>query len=94
MRGQVGDRLPLDRLFLPNYHIQDLFCKGDDDPTCQGEKPVCPLAGIMRLHRQADLHDAKSQQDQSNGSDQAEDEIGQVVDCLDRITGRIADTGA
>ena len=94
MGGQVGDRLPLDRLFLPNYHIQDLFCKGDNDPAGQGQKTIRPLAGIMRLHRQAHLHDAKSQQDQSNGSDQAEDEIGQVIDCLDRISCCIADAGA
>ena len=43
----------------------------------------------MRLQRQTNLHDAKSQQNQADGSDQTEDEIGQVVHCLDRIPSRM-----
>ena len=80
--------------FLPNDHIQDLFRKRDDDPASQGQKAVCPLAWVMGLQRQPDLHDAKSQQYQSDGPDQAEDKIGQIVDCRDWISRRIADTCA
>ena len=79
---------------LPNNHIQYLFCERDNNSTCQGQKPVRSLTRVMRLQRQAYLHDAKSKQNQSDGSDQAEDEVGQIVDCLNRIPCRIADAGS
>lgn len=63
---------------LPNNHIQYLLRKGDDDPAGQGQKPVGALRGIVRFQRESDLHDAESQQNETDGSDQAEDEGGQI----------------
>ena len=71
-------------------HIQDLFCKRDDDPAGQRQKSVGTGTGIVRLHRQSHLHDAKPQQDQPDGSDQAEDKRGQIVHRGNRIACRKA----
>lgn len=32
---------------LPNDQVQDLFCKGDDDASCQSQKSIGSLAGIV-----------------------------------------------
>ena len=79
---------------LSHNHIQDLFGKSDDDPASQGQKPIGPLAWVMRFQRQSDLHNTKAQQNQTNGSDQAENEIGQVVHYANWISSRIADACA
>lgn len=65
----------LTAFFLPYNHIQNLFSECDDDSACQSQKAICSLARVMRLQRQTDLHDTKSQQNQSDGSDQTEDEV-------------------
>ena len=63
---------------LPNNHIQYLLRKGEDDPAGQGQKAVGALRGIVRFQRESDLHDAESQQNETDGSDQTEDEGGQI----------------
>ena len=73
------------------YHLsardqgQDLFGKGDDDAARKGEKAVAALAGVVGLERKSHLHDAPTEQDQPNRSDQTENEIAQVVHDGDRV---------
>ena len=73
-------------LLLSHDHIQNLLREGDDDPAGQGQKPIGALRRIVGFQRESDLHDAKPQQDQSDGSDQAEDEGRQIVHCRDWIS--------
>ena len=66
-------------------HGQDFLGEGDDDAAGQGQEAVGALAGIMGLEGQTHLHDAPAQQDQANGTDQAEDELTKVVHHSQRI---------
>ena len=38
---------PFHFFLLPNDQVQDLFCKGDDDASCQSQKSIGSLAGIV-----------------------------------------------
>ncbi len=75
----TGKRLSCDKR-------QDLLGKSDDDSAGKSQKPIGTLRRVMRLQRQADLHDAKAKQDQTYSSDKTEYEGGQIIDHLDRIT--------
>lgn len=65
---------------LADNQVENLLGKGDDDTACESEKAVRSLRGIVGLQGQTDLHNAKAQQDKSDGTDQTEDKGGQVVD--------------
>lgn len=56
----------------PGNQGQDLLRKCNDNPTRHSEDTVGPLAGIVALERQTDLENAEAQQDQTDGSNQAE----------------------
>ena len=76
--------------FLPYDRIQDLLRKRDHHAAGDSKKTVRPLAGIMTLQRQTNLHDAESQQDQTDRADQAENECAEVIDDRDRVAGGIS----
>ena len=67
---------------------QNLLGKGDDDTTRQGQKAVGTLGGVVALEGEAHLDDAPAQQDQAHSADQAENELGQVVDDGERVAAR------
>ena len=69
----------------PGNQCQDLLGERDDDPAGQGQESIRTLRRIMRLQRKADLHDAKTKQDQTDRPDKTEDEGGQIVDHRNRI---------
>ena len=71
--------LPLCLGILTGDQGQDFLGEGDDDATGQGQEAVGALRGIVGLQGQANLDDAPAQQDQADGTDQAEDEVAQVV---------------
>ena len=73
--------------FLSGDKGEDFLCEGDYDATGEGEKTVAALAGIVAGEREADLHDAPAQQDQTYGADQPKDEIREVVHHLDGVVG-------
>lgn len=62
----------------PGDEVEDLLRKGDHDAARDGEHTVGPLGGVVGLEGQAHLEDAITQQDEAHGTDQGEDEIGQV----------------
>ena len=64
---------------------QDLLRKCNDNPACHSEDTIGPLAGIVALERQTDLENAKAQQDQADGANQAEYKVRKVVDNCQRI---------
>ena len=74
---------------LPRFSAGDegenLLSEGDDDTACHRQHTVGALGGIVALEGQAHLQDAEAQQDETNGADQRENEIGQVVDHRQRI---------
>ena len=59
----------------PGNQGQNLLCKCNDNAACHGENPVGPLAGVMRFQRKANLQNAEAQQDQTNGTNQAENKV-------------------
>ena len=65
------------RINLAGNQSQDFLCKGDDDATCQSQEAVGTLRGIMG---QTHLDDTPAEQDQTDSADEAENEIGQVID--------------
>ena len=67
---------------------QDLLGERNDDAARDGQDAVCALRRIVRLERQADLQNAKAEQDQTNGTNQGKDKITQIVDDRQRITIR------
>jgi len=79
--------LPFCLGFLTGDQGQDLLGEGDDDAACQGQEAVGTLRGIVGLQGQAHLNNAPAQQDQADGTDQAEDELTQVIHHSQRIAG-------
>ena len=71
--------LPLCLGILAGDQGQDFLGEGDDNAAGQGQEAVGTLGGIMGLQGQANLDDAPAQQDQTDGADQAEDELRQVI---------------
>jgi hypothetical protein len=69
--------------------IQNFFGKGDNHAAGKGQKAIGPLGRVVGFERKADLHNAEAQQDQTDGPDQPEYEVGQVVDDGQRVVGRI-----
>lgn len=67
--------------------IQNFLGKGDYNAACKRQKAVAALAGVMALKGHTDLHHTPAQNDQADGTDQAEDEAAQVIDHLDGVTG-------
>lgn len=65
--------------------VKDFLGEHDDDAACQRKETICPLAGVMGFQRQADLNDAKAQQDQANGADDRKHERRKVVDDAHRV---------
>ena len=66
-------------------HGQDFLGEGDDDAAGQSQEAIGTLTGIVGLEGEAHLHDAPAQQDQADGTDQAEDELTEVIDHSQRI---------
>lgn len=64
---------------------QDLLGKGDQQTAEQAQNALRPLAGIVRLDRHTELHDAPAEDNDANGLDAGEDKIGEVVDDGQRI---------
>lgn len=56
----------------PSNQGQDFLRKCNDNPACHSEDTIGPLAGVMRFQRKANLQNAEAQQDQTNGTNQAE----------------------
>ena len=57
-------------------------------PPATVRNAVCALRRIVRLERQANLQNAKAEQDQADRTDQGKDKIAQVIDNRQRITVR------
>ncbi len=72
------------------YEIQDLFGKGNDDTSRDGQKSVCPLGRVVRFKRKAHLHDAEPEKNQPDSADQSENEVGQIVNNGQRVSPRFA----
>ena len=68
-----------------NNQVQDFLGEGDDDATGKSQEAVAALGGVVALERQANLNDTPAKQDQTNGADESENKIGQVVDNRDRV---------
>ena len=58
---------------------KDFLRKGDNDTTSEGQKAVGSLRRIVALERKTDLYDTEAKQDQTDGTDESENEIAQVV---------------
>lgn len=69
-----------DKITSAGDESQDLLGEGDDDAAGQGQETIGTLAGIVGLEGKAHLNDAPAQQDQAHSSDEAEDELTEVVD--------------
>lgn len=69
----------------PSNQGQDFLRKCNDNPACHSENTIGPLAGVVAFQRQTDLEDAEAQQDQTDGSNQAEYKVRKVVDNCQRI---------
>ena len=68
-------------------HIQNFLSEHDNHAAEEGQKAVCPLAGVMALQREANLHDAETQNDDADRADHGEDEVREVVHHLQRVIG-------
>ena len=75
----------LNFIILSGNESEDLLGKGDHNTASNGEHAVGPLRGVVALEGQAQLEDTEAQQDQADGSNQGEDELGKVVDYRQRI---------
>ncbi len=73
-------------LLLPHYQVKDFLSEGDDYSTCKCKEAIGSLRWIMALERKSHLHDAKSKQNQTDCSYQAEDKVRQVVYYRYRVT--------
>ena len=57
---QVQISIPPMNFLLACDKGQNLFCKGNDDATCKGQKTVCPLCRVVRLEQESNLHYTKA----------------------------------
>ena len=64
---------------------QDLLGECNDDAARDGQNAVCALGRIVRLERQANLQNAKAEQDQADRANERENEVAQIVDDRKRI---------
>ena len=71
-----------------------LLGKGDQEAAEQTQKALGALAGIVGLDGHTDLDDAPAQDDDADGPDRGEDEVGQVVDDGERVCGGQGRDGA
>ena len=66
---------------------EDLLRNGDHDPAEQTQEALGSLARVVALDRHTDLHDAPAEDNNADGLDRGEDEVGQVVDHGEGIVG-------
>ena len=62
---------------------EDLLCKGKHKPAEQAQEALGSLAGVMALDRHTNLDDAPAEDNNADGLDRGEDEVGKVVDWID-----------
>ena len=77
--------LPFPRHFSAGDQRQDLLGECNDDAACDGQDAVRALRRIVRLERQANLQNAKAEQDQADRANERENEVAQIVDDRKRI---------
>ena len=65
--------------------FEDFLGEDDDNAARDGQDAVGALGGVVRLEGQADLQNAVAEQNQADGADEREDEVGQVVDGGKRV---------
>ena len=82
----AGMDLPFPRRFSAGDQRQDLLGECNDDVASNSQDAVRALRRIVRLERQANLQNAKAEQDQADRADQGKDKITQIVDHGQRIT--------
>ena len=71
---------------LTHDKVKDFLREGDDDAAGKGQKAVGTLRRVVALERETDLHNAPAEQDKTDGADESEDEVGQVVDYGNGVT--------
>lgn len=64
---------------------ENLLGKGDHQPTEQAEEALGTLAGVMGLDAHSHLDNTPAQDDDTNGLDDVENEVGQAVDDGQRV---------
>ncbi len=64
-----------------------LLGEGDQQAAEQTQKALGALAGVVGLDGHTDLDDAPAQDDDADGPDRGEDEVGQVVDDGEGVRG-------
>lgn len=72
-------------LLSPSNQCQDFLRKCNNNPASHSEDAIRPLAGVVTFQRQTDLENAEAQQNQTDGADQAEDEVTQIIDHRQRV---------
>ncbi|EQJ32374.1 hypothetical protein QS9_3496 [Clostridioides difficile P20] len=66
---------------------QDFLCEGNDNAACKGQKSVSSLGRVVGFEGQTNLHDTKAEHNHTDSPHQTENEIGQIVDYLNRVIG-------
>ena len=64
---------------------EDLLCESDHQTAEQAQEALGTLACVMALDRHTDLDDAPAEDNNADGLDRGEDEVGKVVDHRDRV---------
>lgn len=77
--GAVFSTAPIVITGLADDEVKNFLRKGDDDATGKGQEAVAALGGIVALEGQTNLNNTPTKQDQPDGTNESEDEIGQVV---------------
>ena len=67
--------------------VEDFFGKSHDQAAAKRQKSLGTLGRVVALEREANLHNAPTQQDETDGTDQGKDEGGEVVHHPQRIAG-------
>ena len=78
IRDRISTAFLLNFIILSGNESEDLLGKGDHNTASNGEHAVGPLRGVVALEGQAQLEDTEAQQDQADGSNQGEDELGKM----------------
>ena len=73
------------KCFLSQNHIQNILGKVNNHSTEKGHKALRALAGIMPFQGKTDLHNAKTQQNGTNGFNGAEHKIAEGIDGGKRV---------